>query len=79
MVHSVRSMLAHRVARVGDLSFRLAVDTATSYFWNRRSWSFELDQCSIFSTGAAASRPARHLTRLCPPMDYSRVSKRSFR
>lgn len=62
MVHSVRLVLAHRAARVSDLSFGLGVDATTAYFRHRRSRSSELDQRAVFSASEAASRATRHLT-----------------
>lgn len=74
MVHSVCSLLAHRAVRIGDLSFRLAANVAAAYFRHRRSWSFELDQRAVLSSGEAASRSTRDLTRCFLSVDYRRVN-----
>lgn len=79
VVHSVRFVLADRAARASDLSFCLAADTAIAYFWHRRSWSSELDQCVVFSASEAASRATRHLTGPSLTMDYARVNQGNSR
>lgn len=79
VVHSFRSMLAHRAVCARDLSFRLAVDVAAAYFRYRRSRSFELHQRFVLFAGAAASRATRNLTCRWLPIDYPEVNRRIAR
>jgi len=76
VVHSIRLVLADRAFCAGHLPSRLAPDTAAAYFRHCRSRSFELDQCFVPSSREIASRPTRHLTPLCLPINYSRVNTR---
>jgi hypothetical protein len=76
VVHSVRSMLAHRAVRASDLSFRLAVDVAVTYFRHLRSWGVEFDQRLVLSPREAASRTTRNLTCRRLRIDYPRVNER---